>query len=89
MATDKVHSHEPLLQREFGILKDSPYKARKPFVAMTAFELVISVTTDIDMLTTTERANHLRTPSLFGDEITAAFVRVEVADKRDERIEVR
>ena len=50
---------------------------------MGTFELVITIGTYIGMFTPTERTSDFLTPSCFGNEISASFVRIEMADKGD------
>jgi hypothetical protein len=88
MATDKVHSHEPLLQWEFGILKDCAYQAGKPFLAVTTFELVVTIGAGIDMYRTTERADNHLMPSLFSNEIPTSFIIVKMIGKGNKGIKV-
>lgn len=57
-------------------------------MAIGTFELIVTIAASIDMNGATMRTYHNFTPSLFSDEITAAFIRVEMADKRNERIEM-
>ena len=88
VAADKVHSHKPLLQRQFRILKDSPDKAGKTLMAMGALELIVSVAALIDVDATAERAHNRLAPTLLGDEIAASLVAVEVVDEGDKGVEV-
>jgi len=88
VATDKIHSHEPLLQGQFGILKDSSDKAGETLVAMGTLELIVPVTALIDMGASAERAHYHLSPTLLGDEIAATLVIVEMIDEGDKGIEV-
>ena len=81
---NEVHCHEPLLERQFGILENCPNEAGEPLAAMAAFELVVTVGALIYVGAATERARHLAVPPLFCDEIPAPFVVVEVADERNQ-----
>ena len=83
MAADKVHSHKPLLQRQFGVLKDGSDKAGETFVAMGTLELIVPVTALIDMGASAERAHYHLAPTLLGYEITATLVVVEMIDEGD------
>ena len=88
MAADKVHSHKPLLQRQFRVLKDGSHKAGETLVTMGTLELIVPVTTLIDVRASAERTyNHL-TPPLLGNEVTATLVIVEVVDEGDKGVEV-
>ena len=88
MAADKVHSHKPLLQRQFRVLKDGSHKAGETLVTMGTLELIVSVPALVDMGAAAERAyNHL-TPPLLGNEVTATLVIVEVVDEGDKGVEV-
>lgn len=88
MAADKVHSHKPLLQRQFGVLKDGSDKAGETFVAMGTLELIVPVTALIDMGTPAERAHYRLTPTLLGNEITATLVIVKMIGKGDKGVEM-
>lgn len=88
VAADKVHSHKPLLQRQFGVLKDGSHKAGEALVAMGTLELIVPVTAFVDMGASAERANYHLAPTLFGDEITATLVVIEMLDEGDKGIEV-
>ena len=85
---DEIHSHEPLLKRKFGILKDSTHQARETLVAFSTFELIIPVGASVYVLTSAEGTNHLTVPTLLCDEVTATLVRVEVVSEGDEGVEV-
>ena len=88
MAADKIHCHEPFLQREFGILKDSTNKAGETLMAITTLELVIPIGTCIDMDGATERTNYHFMPTLFSNEITVAFLAIEMVSKCNDGVEV-
>ena len=88
VAADKIHSHKPLLQRQFRILKDSPDKAGETLVAVGTLELIVTVTALIDMGATAERAHYHLTPTLLGNEITATLVIVEMIDEGDKGVEM-
>jgi hypothetical protein len=88
VAADKVHSHKPLLQRKFGVLKDGSHKAGETLVAMGTLELIVPVTALIDMGAAAERAHYHLTPTLLGDEITATLVVIEMIDEGDKGIEM-
>ena len=88
VTADKVHSHKPLLQGKFGVLKDSPDKAGETLVAMGALELIVPVSAFVDMGAAAERAHHSLAPTLLGNEIAATLVAVEMVDERDEGVEV-
>ena len=66
---------------EFGIVENSTYKTRETLLAISTFELVVSIGTYVSMGTSTERANYITTPTLLSDEITATLVRIEVIGK--------
>ena len=88
MAADKVHSHKPLLQRQFGVLKDGSDKTRETLVAISTFELIVSVTADIDVGATTVGADNHLAPTLFGDEIAATLVVAEMVYEGNKGIEM-
>ena len=88
MAADKVHSHKPLLQRQFGVLKDGSHKAGETLVAMGTLELIVTVTTLVDMGASAERAHYHLAPTLLGYEITATLVIVKMIGKGDKGVEM-
>jgi hypothetical protein len=88
VAADKVHSHKPLLQRQFGVLKNCSDKTRETLVAVGALELIVTVTAFVDMGASAERAHYHLAPTLLGDEIAATLVVVEMVDEGDEGIEM-
>jgi hypothetical protein len=88
VAADKVYSHKPLLQRQFGVLKDGSHKAGEALVTMGILELIVTVTALIDMGATAERAHYHVAPTLLGNEITATLVVIEMVDEGDKGIEV-
>ena len=88
MAADKVHSHKPLLQRKFGVLKDGSHKAGETLVAMSTLELIVPITALIDMGAAAERAHYHLAPTLLGDEVTATLVTIEMVDEGDRIIGV-
>lgn len=88
VAADKVHSHKPLLQRQFGVLKDGSHKAGETLVAMGTLELIVTITALIYMGATAERAHYHLAPTLLGDEVTATLVTVEMVDEGDKGIEM-
>ena len=88
VAADKVHSHKPLLQRQFGVLKDSSHKAGETLVAVSTLELIVPITTFVDMGASAERTHYHLSPTLLGNEITATLVVIEMVDEGDKGIEV-
>ena len=88
VAADKIHSHKPLLQRQFGVLKDGSHKAGETLVTMGTLELIVPVPTLIDMGATAERTHYHLSPTLLGDEIAAALVIVEMIDEGDKGVEM-
>ena len=88
MAADKVHSHKPLLQWQFGVLKDGSHKAGETLVAMGTLELIVTVAALIDMGASAERAHYNLAPTLLGDEITATLIIVKMIDEGDKGVEV-
>lgn len=88
VADDKIHSHKPLLQRQFGVLKDGSHKARETLVAMGTLELIVPATAFVDMGASAERAYYHLAPTLLGDEITATLVVIEMIDEGDKGVKV-
>ena len=88
MAADEVHRHKPLLQRQFGVLKDCPDKAGETLMAMAALELIVPVAALIDMGASAEGADDNLAPTLLGDEVAATLVIVEMVGEGDEGVEV-
>ena len=88
VAADKIHSHKPLLQWKFSVLKYSPDEAGETLVAMGTLELIVTVTALVDMGAATERAYNRLAPTLLGDEVTATLVIIEMIDEGDKGIEV-
>ena len=88
MVADEVHSHEPLLQRQFRVLKDGSHKAGETLAAMAALELIAPVAALIDMGASAEWAHYHLAPTLLGDEVTAASVVVEMVGEGDKGVEV-
>ena len=88
VAADEIHSHKPLLQRQFGVLKDSPDKAGETLVAMGTLELIVPVPAFVDMGASAEWAHYCLAPTLLSDEIAATLVIVEMVNEGDEGIEM-
>ena len=88
VAADKVHSHKPLLQRQFGVLKDGSDKTRETLVAISTFELIVSVTADIDVGAATVGADNHLAPALLCDKVTATLVTIEMVGEGDKGIKV-
>ena len=88
MAADKVHSHKPLLQRQFGVLKDGSDKAGETLVAVSTLELIVPITTFVDMGASAERTHYHLSPTLLGDEIAATLIIVKMIDKGDKGVEM-
>ena len=80
MATDKIHSHKPFLQGQFGIFEDGAYKTGESLVTIGTLELIITVATCVNMHGAAVRADNHLTPTLLGNEVTATFVAIEMAD---------
>jgi hypothetical protein len=57
-------------------------------VAMGTLELIVPVTAFVDMGASAERANYHLAPTLFGDEITATLVVIEMVDEGDKGVEM-
>ena len=57
-------------------------------MAVGALELIVSVTTLIDVGASAERAHYHLTPTLLGNEITATLVIVEMIDEGDKGVEM-
>ena len=81
MRRDKIHCHKPLLKWEFGIVEDCTYETRETLLAIGTFELIVTIGAYVSMGTSTERTNHVATPTLLSDKITATLVRIEVIDE--------
>jgi hypothetical protein len=62
-------------------MEDCTYEARETFLAISTFELIVTIGAYVSMGTSTERTNHVTTPTLLSDEITATLVRIEVIDE--------
>ena len=62
-------------------MEDCTHEARETFLAISTLELIVTIRTYVSMGTSTERANHVTTPTLLSDEITATLVRIKVIDK--------
>ena len=88
VAADKVHSHKPLLQRQFGVLKDGSDKAGETLVAVSTLELIVPITTFVDMGASAERTHYHLSPTLLGDEIAATLIIVKMIDKGDKGVEM-
>jgi hypothetical protein len=88
VAADKIHSHKPLLQWKFSVLKDGSHKAGETLMAMGTLELIVPIAALIDMGASAERAYYHLAPTLFCDEITATFVVVEMIDEGDKGVEM-
>ena len=57
-------------------------------MAISTFELIVSVTADIDVGATTVGADNHLAPTLLGDEVTATLVTIEMVDEGDKGVEV-
>ena len=62
-------------------MEDCAYKTGETLLAVSTFELIVTIGTYVSMGTSTERTNHIVTPTLLSDEITATLVRIEVIDE--------
>ena len=62
-------------------MEDGTHKARETLLAISTFELIVTIGTYVSMGASTERTNHVPTPTLLSDEITATLVRIKVIDK--------
>ena len=62
-------------------MEDCAYKTGETLLAISALELIITVGAYVSMGASTERTNHITTPTLLSNEITATLVRIEVIDK--------
>ena len=57
-------------------------------MAVSAFELIVPIGASINVDGATEGAHNHFMPSLLSNEVSASFVGVEMADKRNQGIEV-
>mgnify|MGYP003299252318 CR=1 FL=1 len=62
-------------------MEDCAYKTGETLLAVSTLELIVPVGAYISMGASTERTNHVATPTLLSDKITATLVRIEVIDK--------
>ena len=62
-------------------MEDSTHKARESFLTVSTLELIITIGTYIGMNASTEWTNHVTTPTLLSDEITATLVIIEVTNE--------
>jgi hypothetical protein len=62
-------------------MEDCTHKARETFLTVSTLELIIPIGTYIGMSASTERTNHVTTPTLLSDKITTTLVRVEVCNE--------
>ena len=57
-------------------------------MAISTLELIISIATGVNVYGAAVRTNNHLTPTLCGNEITAALVAVEVADEGDKGVKM-
>ena len=62
-------------------MEDCTYEARETFLAISTFELIVTIGAYVSVGASTERTYHVTTPTLLSDEITATLVRIEVIDE--------
>ena len=65
-------------------MEDCTHEARKTLLAISAFELIVTIRAYVSMGASTERTSHITTPTLLSDEITTTFIRVKVSDEGNE-----
>jgi hypothetical protein len=75
---NEIHGNEPLLERQFGVLKDSAFKTREIALALVAAKFAILASGA--MVLSTKRANHVITPTCFNKSILANVFVIEVVD---------
>jgi hypothetical protein len=86
VATDKIHSQEPLDKWQFGVLEDCTNKAREVLTTSLATELTILANNA--MVSTTIRAYNVTIrPTAFDDGLLALIVRGEVRCERNDAVE--
>jgi hypothetical protein len=62
-------------------MEDCTYEARETFLAISTFELIVTIGAYVSMGASTERTNHVTTPTLLSDKITTTLVVVEVSNE--------
>ena len=62
-------------------MEDCTHEARETLLAISTFELIVTIGAYVSMGASTERTNHVTTPTLLSDEITATLVRIEMIDE--------
>ena len=62
-------------------MEDCTYEARETLLTISTFELIVTIGTYVSMGASAEWTNHITTPTLLSDEITATLVRIEVIDE--------
>ena len=62
-------------------MEDCTHKTGETLLAIGTFELIVTIGAYVSMSASAESTSHITTPTLFGDEITATLVRIEVSNE--------